>query len=210
MNIYVASSWRNLLQPTIVHALRRIGHTVYDFRNPPAGTGFDWAQIDPSWQDWDADAYRLALQHPIAKAGYDLGRRSHVGRHRNSRRLPDHGLLPCVRCNAVGQHRLRRLRSVRSPDARAGRPGAPVSFVVLTIATGKRPVIVSTLFLERLAVDRCFEIASDLASVSRAGIVSMHGPRTGIWTVSTNGRPTTEHKLRAAEMRREHRERTSP
>ena len=37
MKIYVASSWRNLLQPGIVLALRRCGHEVYDFRNPAPG-----------------------------------------------------------------------------------------------------------------------------------------------------------------------------
>lgn len=48
LRIYVASSWRNLLQPGIVLALRRCGHQVYDFRNPPIycdkcnGTGRQW------------------------------------------------------------------------------------------------------------------------------------------------------------------------
>jgi hypothetical protein len=46
MKLYVASSWRNPLQPTIVHALRRSGHEVYDFRNPKEGdTGFGWQQV---------------------------------------------------------------------------------------------------------------------------------------------------------------------
>jgi hypothetical protein len=31
MNIYVASSWKNLLQPIIVRRLREQGHEVYDF-----------------------------------------------------------------------------------------------------------------------------------------------------------------------------------
>lgn len=73
MNIYVASSWRNVLQPGIVHALRRCGHDVYDFRNPaPGNTGFSWSEIHPDWQNWTAEQYREALQHPIAKAGYAL------------------------------------------------------------------------------------------------------------------------------------------
>ncbi len=73
MNIYVASSWRNALQPAIVLALRSGGHEVYDFRNPaPNNKGFNWREIDPNWQDWTADEYREALQHPIAKAGYAL------------------------------------------------------------------------------------------------------------------------------------------
>lgn len=73
MKIYVASSWRNLLQPAIVLALRRSGHEVYDFKNPaPGNKGFAWSSIDPDWQKWDAAAYREALKHPIAAAGYAL------------------------------------------------------------------------------------------------------------------------------------------
>lgn len=41
--IYVASSWRNSIQPGIVQALRAAGHEVYDFRNPaPGQKGFAW------------------------------------------------------------------------------------------------------------------------------------------------------------------------
>lgn len=73
MRIYVASSWRNLLQPAIVTALRSIGHEVYDFRHPaPGKKGFAWSDIDPAWQSWTPEAYRTALQHPIAEAGYAL------------------------------------------------------------------------------------------------------------------------------------------
>lgn len=73
MNIYVASSWRNVLQPSIVHMLRRCGHEVhYDFRNPaPGNIGFAWSSIDPNWQNWTPAEYRAALQHPIAKAVYE-------------------------------------------------------------------------------------------------------------------------------------------
>ena len=47
--IYVASSWRNTLQPGVVAALRGDGHEVYDFRNPAPGVkGFAWSEIDPS------------------------------------------------------------------------------------------------------------------------------------------------------------------
>jgi nucleoside 2-deoxyribosyltransferase len=73
VKIYVASSWRNSYQPAIVVALRRAGHDVYDFRAPaPGNDGFRWSDIDPNWQQWDAEHYRLALQSPIAKAGYAL------------------------------------------------------------------------------------------------------------------------------------------
>lgn len=79
MNIYVASSWRNALQPSVVALLRNLGHEVYDFRQPnpakPEETGFSWAEIDPNWQNWTPAEYRAALQHPIAKRGYgfDIG-----------------------------------------------------------------------------------------------------------------------------------------
>lgn len=44
MKIYVASSWRNLLQPAVVHVLRRCGHDVYDFKHPPTSTGLSAAR----------------------------------------------------------------------------------------------------------------------------------------------------------------------
>jgi hypothetical protein len=69
--IYVASSWRNLAQPGIVVALRRIGHEVYDFKNPRAGnSGFHWSEVDGGWKTWTPQAYRQALSHPVAEAGY--------------------------------------------------------------------------------------------------------------------------------------------
>lgn len=71
MIIYVASSWRNLLQPGIVHTLRRCGHEVYDFRHPaPGDDGFAWSAIDPNWEQWTPEQYRKALQHPLAVRGY--------------------------------------------------------------------------------------------------------------------------------------------
>lgn len=71
MKIYVASSWRNLIQPAVVTILRRCNHEVYDFRNPgPNNTGFGWNQIDPLWEQWSPDQYREALNHPIAKSGF--------------------------------------------------------------------------------------------------------------------------------------------
>lgn len=73
MKIYVASSWRNLVQPAIVTMLRSCGHDVYDFRNPkPGNNGFGWREVDPNWQNWTPQEYREGLQHPIAQAGYAL------------------------------------------------------------------------------------------------------------------------------------------
>lgn len=70
--IYLASSWRNPLQPNAVTALRADGHDVYDFRNPcPGGEGFSWREIDPDWLHWKPEPFsRLVRQHPIAASGF--------------------------------------------------------------------------------------------------------------------------------------------
>jgi nucleoside 2-deoxyribosyltransferase len=69
--IYVASSWRNPYQQTVVRMLCKAGHQVYDFKNPtPSNQGFSWSEIDPQWQAWTADEYVAALDHSVAKAGY--------------------------------------------------------------------------------------------------------------------------------------------
>lgn len=73
MNIYVASSWRNEIQPNVVKYLRAFGHTVYDFRHPaPDNDGFAWSQIDPNWREWSPTQFREALEHPIAQNGFAL------------------------------------------------------------------------------------------------------------------------------------------
>lgn len=75
MKIYVASSWRNFLQPGIVHALRRCGHEVYDFRKPKPGVdGFNWKQVGAptAFMNTVAPAtWREMLQHPLAAEGYE-------------------------------------------------------------------------------------------------------------------------------------------
>lgn len=73
MKLYVASSWRNDLQPSIVADLRTLGHDVYDFRHPPGGDhlGFSWSDVDPAWPSWTPEQYLAALDHPIAVAGFD-------------------------------------------------------------------------------------------------------------------------------------------
>ena len=74
MKIYVASSWRNPLQPGIVIALKRCGHEVYDFRHPaPGDNGFSWKEVMPSYElggKVPAYEYKEGLKHPIARAGY--------------------------------------------------------------------------------------------------------------------------------------------
>lgn len=72
MKIYVASSWRNEYQPMIVEVLRSMGHEVYDFRNPPSGSGgFAWSDIDANWEKWTSEEYKEALAHPIAEDGFN-------------------------------------------------------------------------------------------------------------------------------------------
>jgi len=69
--IYVASSWRNKIQPNVVALLRANGHQVYDFRNPPNGSGFAWLDLDAEWESWTAKEYRRKLlTDPRAASGY--------------------------------------------------------------------------------------------------------------------------------------------
>jgi hypothetical protein len=71
MKIYVASSWRNPWQPGVVRALRSERYEVYDFKNPTPGEhGFGWSEIDKGWRDWSPEAYRKALEDPIAEHGF--------------------------------------------------------------------------------------------------------------------------------------------
>lgn len=69
-NIYVESSWRNQYQQEVVNTLRSLGHEVYDFKNPPGRTGFQWSEVDPNWQSWTIEQYRDSLNHPVAIAGF--------------------------------------------------------------------------------------------------------------------------------------------
>jgi hypothetical protein len=69
--VYVASSWRNEIQPMVVASARAAGHSVCDFKNPrPGEHGFHWSQLDPAWQKWSPEEFRNALEHPIAKKGF--------------------------------------------------------------------------------------------------------------------------------------------
>ena len=65
--IYVASSWRNLYYTEVVDRLRKAGHNVYDFRNPPSGDpGFKWSCVSEDYLDWTPEQYRENLNHPKA------------------------------------------------------------------------------------------------------------------------------------------------
>lgn len=81
MRIYVASSWKNTLQPSVVAALREAGHDVYDFRNPvPGDHGFSWKQCLHADTEYvpilDPRLFRdEVLTHPVAQASFakDMG-----------------------------------------------------------------------------------------------------------------------------------------
>ena len=72
MRLYVASSWRNDLQPSVVATLREAGHTVYDFKNPaPGDHGFGWKQCATDEQLLNPKKFRdEVLTHPVAKAAF--------------------------------------------------------------------------------------------------------------------------------------------
>ncbi len=76
--IYVASSWRNEYQPTVVRQLQDRGHQVYDFRNPPSGPGgFKWSDLDPGWEKWSTRDYiKLLLNHERAAQGFQQDSRA--------------------------------------------------------------------------------------------------------------------------------------
>jgi hypothetical protein len=73
MKIYVASSWRNEMQPEVVRVLREAGHEVYDFKHPgdEENRGFHWSDIDTDWKNWSPEAFRDSLKHPIAEEGFN-------------------------------------------------------------------------------------------------------------------------------------------
>ncbi len=92
--VYVASSWRNPMQPAVCAILKAAGIDHYDFRNPEGGTGFAWRQVKtdrPSvagiatkGSDWEErDEYLRMIDHPRAREGFAadfaaMQRASHV------------------------------------------------------------------------------------------------------------------------------------
>lgn len=74
MNIYVASSWRNELQPEVVDSLRKMGHDTYDFKEDE-GASFHWSEVGISSESEDIYQYLQGIDTPRAKAGFrsDMG-----------------------------------------------------------------------------------------------------------------------------------------
>ena len=47
--------------------LRKAGHDVYDFRNPPSGDeDFKWSCVSEDYSAWTPQEYREQLKHPKA------------------------------------------------------------------------------------------------------------------------------------------------
>jgi hypothetical protein len=72
-SVYVASSWRNMMQQATVYTLRAAGFDVYDFQNPPDGAGFGFEQVDlpPGDAPIPVRTYLEALQKPRAIDGFN-------------------------------------------------------------------------------------------------------------------------------------------
>src|SRR5678816_2749619 len=69
--LYVASSWRNPLYDGVIAALNAAKVPLYDFKRPGHHKeGFQWSAIDAQWQHWSPRAYRIALTHARANAGF--------------------------------------------------------------------------------------------------------------------------------------------
>lgn len=67
MKIYVASSWRNHYHSAVVRTLSTAGHVVYDYRD----SGFNWAQVDPTYSRLMAAGNFLdALKGDVQEAAF--------------------------------------------------------------------------------------------------------------------------------------------
>ena len=70
--IYVASSWQNPLQPSLVTELRRRGHEVYDFRHPQGRNDRNvWEEINVKQEAMYGENLIDALEHPLAQERFE-------------------------------------------------------------------------------------------------------------------------------------------
>ncbi len=73
--VYVASSWRNHLQPAVITVLGAAKIAAYDFRDPEGGHGFGWHEVMPGYVAGSESAlpadYLEAIEHPRAIEGFD-------------------------------------------------------------------------------------------------------------------------------------------
>lgn len=131
-HIYVASSWRNPYYVGVVAAMQSAGLDLYDFRNPPGGTGFAWREVGmPSYDPGSNGPVPIAeyiegIAHPTAEAGFmsdmaaltkadtvvlvlDCGKSAHLelgfacGAAHMARRLAEPGMAPNT-CILLPEH----------------------------------------------------------------------------------------------------------
>lgn len=72
MKVYVASSWRNPIQPEVVTLLKREGFEVYDFRDPENDHGaFRWSDLGIERpEDWPPERCIEFLSHPRVEEAF--------------------------------------------------------------------------------------------------------------------------------------------
>ena len=70
--IYVASSWRSVVQPEVVRLLRAEGFEVYDFKDPANDKGaFHWSDVmGPGYGDVTPEEFIEYLRHPRCEEGF--------------------------------------------------------------------------------------------------------------------------------------------
>lgn len=69
--VYLASSWRNHYQRSVLLGLRSGGFDVYDFKNPSDNeNGFSWKEIQPDYENWTTEEYIDILDHEISNRGF--------------------------------------------------------------------------------------------------------------------------------------------
>ena len=68
MKIYVASSWKNNIQPLVIQKLKNEGLDVYDFRS---GDGFHWEELDRNWKNWKPEEFVDILKQPIVENNFN-------------------------------------------------------------------------------------------------------------------------------------------
>lgn len=74
MKIYVAGSCKNAARIKEIVAELRVNHEVYDFTDPKndGNSWFTWREINEDWHNWTFDEFKIALEHPRAKEGFQF------------------------------------------------------------------------------------------------------------------------------------------
>lgn len=69
--VYVASSWRCLMQEAVVATLNAASIDCYDFKNPEGNTGFHWSEVGVNSEGENHKDYLLGLEHPRSIEGFN-------------------------------------------------------------------------------------------------------------------------------------------